>query len=87
MNIIFFTKQRGWQRQLDLDLKRPVTAALFACALALVVGSIFAAGFAGELTDGTAAGQPRKRARAILNGDGIGCSPEWPERLAGSQGM
>jgi len=46
MNIIFFTKQRGWQRQLDLDLKRPVTAALFACALALVVGSIFAAGFA-----------------------------------------
>lgn len=44
MNIILFTTQRGWQRQ--LDLKRPLTAVLVACVVALVTGSIFAAGFA-----------------------------------------
>src|SRR4030095_6231140 len=44
MNIILLTKQRGWQRQ--LDLRRPATAALAACALALCIVSIFGAGFA-----------------------------------------
>ena len=44
MNIILFTTQRGWQRQ--LDLKHPITAILVSCVLALVAGSIFAAGFA-----------------------------------------
>src|SRR5262247_1740986 len=44
MNIILFTTQRGWQRQ--LDLKNPITAILVSCVLALVTGSIFGAGFA-----------------------------------------
>jgi hypothetical protein len=44
MNIILLTKERGWQRQ--LDLRRPATAVLTACALTLILASIFAAGFA-----------------------------------------
>jgi murein DD-endopeptidase MepM/ murein hydrolase activator NlpD len=44
MNIILFTTQRGWQRQ--LDLKHPITAILVSGVLALVAVSIFAAGFA-----------------------------------------
>jgi septal ring factor EnvC (AmiA/AmiB activator) len=44
MNIILFTRQRGWQRQ--LDLRRPATALGTACAVALVLVSTFAAGFA-----------------------------------------
>jgi murein DD-endopeptidase MepM/ murein hydrolase activator NlpD len=44
MNIILFTKRRGWQRQ--YDLRRPLTAILFSGLLALVLGSAFAAGLA-----------------------------------------
>jgi murein DD-endopeptidase MepM/ murein hydrolase activator NlpD len=44
MNIILFTRRRGWQ--LQLDLRRPPTALAAACMLVLVVGAVFSAGFA-----------------------------------------
>jgi murein DD-endopeptidase MepM/ murein hydrolase activator NlpD len=43
MNIILFTRRRGWQRQIDLH--RPFTAILAACLLALLFGAIYYTGY------------------------------------------
>jgi murein DD-endopeptidase MepM/ murein hydrolase activator NlpD len=55
MNVILFTTRRAWQRRIDLG--RPVTAIVAACALTLVIGCVFAAGFVAAMwhADHTAA--------------------------------